>query len=745
MVKEKLPDGELNPGLARERGGYYLALGVAIMNKCLHIFLKIQPKKKSEAGVPTEPIERIGWLTGDNKNTKSAFHTAYFKEYPREVVQYSTGMWPHGNQDGEFIAPRFRAPEPSVALLAHFFPLWRVFEDKVKNPDDPIFRETVDEAEDHNEAIGLMDLDSDDELTAEVLEANAHHLKSGVVLAASFRTNSGPHSQCPIVSAAVTPDIVEAIKAGGGGVFDTDEWKDFYQNVFVEEEKYAAWKLQMSTAKRPNQHTATSPTATVVRLSDEQVASLQLGRLPQNLQDEISGLPDIIRQALEAALLPYKDQLHENTRALERVMATLISSDMDRNAPPADRAQSNLIANDDTQNIPRDAPQVEEPPPAAIPRFGIVQAQPPPVLQPVYSEAEGLCATYARPYSPSDCGKDNVPTVTFPVISSVGLAQATQILLGPGLCFCVLGSRHGTAIFGNTAKQKQFMNYNRVGWFVLDKAQLTLEQQTIHAFAGCGLGEEHAYDMIKNISEAAKKRWRKVKVLILDEVSMVNGQFFDDLHSVAASLRTEHGLFGGIQLIVCGGFLQLPPVVKPPKLAQFAFESGVWSSLFKDGVVAIYHQSETDFIDALNEILYGANVILSKTETLMRSCSRELACPDGLKPTQLDEVDRCNLGHLEALSGNTFGFFAKLTGNAVKLRELVGRVLAPEQLKVGAQVMLVKNLGDGLANGSIGTVNDVSIDDRKVTVKFAAVGSTPAITTTLEPEVWSFTDTFTGI
>ncbi|KAI9334697.1 hypothetical protein BDR26DRAFT_936782 [Obelidium mucronatum] len=467
----------------------HLALGVAIMNKCLHIFRKIQPKKMSEAGVPTEPIERIGWLTGDNKNTKSAFHTAYFKEYPREVVQYSTGMWPHGNQDGEFIAPRFRAPEPSEALLSHFFPLWRVFEDKVKNPDDPIFRETVDEVEDHNEAIGLMDLDSDEELTAEVLEANAHHLKSGVVsLPALGRTLAHIRksflyglaslfyhiAKCPIVSAAVTPDIVEAIKAGGGGVFDTDEWKDFYQNVFVEEEKYAAWKQQMSTAKRPNRHTATSPTATVVRLSDEQVASLQLGRLPQNLQDEISGLPDIIRQALEAALLPYKDQLHENTRALERVMATLISSDMDRNAPPADRAQSNLIANDDTQNNPRDAPQVEEPPPAAIP-----------------PKAEGLCATYARPYSPSDRGKDNVPTVTFPVISSVGLAQVIlfssagyllkynrphKFFSGLVFVFAVLGSRHGTAIFGNTAKQKQFMNYNRVGWFVLDKAQLTLEQ-----------------------------------------------------------------------------------------------------------------------------------------------------------------------------------------------------------------------------------------------------------------------------
>jgi ATP-dependent DNA helicase PIF1 len=53
-------------------------------------------------------------------------------------------------------------------------------------------------------------------------------------------------------------------------------------------------------------------------------------------------------------------------------------------------------------------------------------------------------------------------------------------------------------------------------------------------------------------------------VLIIDEISMLSGQLFDLLERIAREIRKNEGgivqIFGGIQVICCGDFLQLPPV-----------------------------------------------------------------------------------------------------------------------------------------------------------------------------------------
>ena len=53
-------------------------------------------------------------------------------------------------------------------------------------------------------------------------------------------------------------------------------------------------------------------------------------------------------------------------------------------------------------------------------------------------------------------------------------------------------------------------------------------------------------------SRPATTRWRQCEVLIIDEVSMVDGAFFDKLEYVARWIRHNTRPFGGIQLVVCG-------------------------------------------------------------------------------------------------------------------------------------------------------------------------------------------------
>lgn len=70
---------------------------------------------------------------------------------------------------------------------------------------------------------------------------------------------------------------------------------------------------------------------------------------------------------------------------------------------------------------------------------------------------------------------------------------------------------------------------------------------------------ELAYKVLESRSA---EYWKRAKVLIIDEISMVSAELFDKLDYIARVVRGLNQPFGGIQLVVCGDFFQLPPVVK---------------------------------------------------------------------------------------------------------------------------------------------------------------------------------------
>lgn len=119
---------------------------------------------------------------------------------------------------------------------------------------------------------------------------------------------------------------------------------------------------------------------------------------------------------------------------------------------------------------------------------------------------------------------------------------------------------------------------------------------TLHSFSGIGLGKENAELLIKKIKKNAKAkiRWMRTKVLIVDEISMVDGELFDKLEKIARNLRNSGRPFGGIQLVVTGDFFQLPPVPDNGRVAKFAFDAGTWSTSIEHtiGLTQVFRQKD---------------------------------------------------------------------------------------------------------------------------------------------------------
>jgi ATP-dependent DNA helicase PIF1 len=198
-------------------------------------------------------------------------------------------------------------------------------------------------------------------------------------------------------------------------------------------------------------------------------------------------------------------------------------------------------------------------------------------------------------------------------------------------------------------------------------AAVALGGTTLHAFAGVGLGNQDADVLTGRIlrSATARLRWCGCKVLLIDEVSMVDSDFFDKLEEVARNVRRSVKPWGGIQLILTGDFLQLPPVSRG---AKFAFLASSWASSVPRVVdlTEVFRQaSDIKFASVLGKIRLGNYD--EECKNALAPCSRRVFDrSDGIEPTVLHatrgDVNTENTARLSELRGEACVFTADDTG-----------------------------------------------------------------------------------
>ncbi|BFY99883.1 hypothetical protein BsWGS_02923 [Bradybaena similaris] len=235
---------------------------------------------------------------------------------------------------------------------------------------------------------------------------------------------------------------------------------------------------------------------------------------------------------------------------------------------------------------------------------------------------------------------------------------------------------------------------------------------TLHSFAGIGSGKAPLPQCVELATrQKVAQQWRACKHLVIDEISMVDGDLFDKLETVARIIRKSDQPFGGIQLILCGDFLQLPPVVAPGEKRRFCFQSEAWQKSIDVTMqlTDVKRQSDKRFIDILQHIRKGScpeHVSAVLQQTTSRSIQQ-----DGVLATKLCthkvDVEAINTSKLRELNGESRMFASTDTGEAyTQMLNTLCPVPQHLELKIGAQVMLCKNLDvqRGLVNGARGVV-----------------------------------------
>lgn len=225
---------------------------------------------------------------------------------------------------------------------------------------------------------------------------------------------------------------------------------------------------------------------------------------------------------------------------------------------------------------------------------------------------------------------------------------------------------------------------------------LQCNAKTVHSWAGIGLGDSQ-----KALSNPYTcKRWRATDILIIDEVSMMSVELFELLNELGKTIRKSPKPFGGIQVIFCGDFHQLPPINSP-----FCFESSIWDSIFDESIVltTIFRQKSASFQTLMNEIRSGN--LSYENNTLLRTRILEGGDCVRLVPTRR-AADLLNSTHYDELTGEERIFTMKTMGQSYALDYLRKNVLCVEKLalKIGCKVMCIANLNENICNGSQGTV-----------------------------------------
>lgn len=281
-------------------------------------------------------------------------------------------------------------------------------------------------------------------------------------------------------------------------------------------------------------------------------------------------------------------------------------------------------------------------------------------------------------------------------------------------------------------------------------AAINAHGQTIHSFFQLaftpflpGVKNDEYEKRFYRMSKEKKNIIRTLDLLVIDEISMVRCDLLDAVDDVLRRYRDASKPFGGVQLLLIGDLQQLSPVAKDDEWqllsehyqTPYFFDSHALQQLHYVTIELkhIYRQQDITFINILAAIRenHVTQDVIDKLNSRYVPGFKEDKSTEWIRLSTHNRIaQQYNDSQLATLPSPMCVFKAQINGNFPEYSYPTDVNL---QLKVGAQVMFVKNDTSReklYYNGKIGRV--VEISPRGVYVKCKE----DADVITVNQEVW---------
>ena len=258
-----------------------------------------------------------------------------------------------------------------------------------------------------------------------------------------------------------------------------------------------------------------------------------------------------------------------------------------------------------------------------------------------------------------------------------------------------------------------------------------IEGMTLHSAFGFDFGNKH-YSLSDKIRDARRNILKNLKLIIIDEISMVKADMLYQLDLRMQEIKEKIGVpFGGISIFCFGDILQLQPVCgkfifdrpsNPSFHLTFELESR-WER-FAILNLEINHRQGKDkeYADILNRVREG-----KETEEDMEKLKDRIRLTGH---SDLDEVNlfivckkkdcgKINTQYIDSLPGDEISVQAK---HFLTTEKKYKPFICPKEgtvgtssfmdmlvMKIGCKIILIHNIdtSDGLTNGQLGELIDV--------------------------------------